>query len=91
MADCKSCETCAYIGKSENDYPCNKCTNNASDKWQPMTNADRIRSMSDSELAEWLAGIDHYWDDGECIVNFGVVRIQDSKEDILDWLQSEIE
>ena len=54
MADVKSCETCAYIGKSENDYPCNKCTRNASDKWKPMTNADKIRSMSDEELAEFL-------------------------------------
>ena len=57
MADVKSCETCAYIGKSENDYPCNKCTRNASDKWKPMTNADKIRSMSDEELAEWLTKI----------------------------------
>jgi hypothetical protein len=47
--------------------------------------------MSDSELAEWLATIDHYWDDGESIVNFGGVRMHDSKEDILDWLQEEVE
>ena len=64
MADVKSCETCAYIGKSENDYPCNKCTRNASDKWKPMTNADKIRAMSDEELAEFLDDVEderYYW------------------------------
>lgn len=55
------------------------------------TNADRIRAMSDEELAEWLYTIDHYWDDGESMVNFGGVRMQDSKEDILDWLKEEVD
>ena len=27
---------------------------------KPMTNADRIRQMSDEELAEWLAGYTAY-------------------------------
>ena len=58
---------------------------------KPMTNADRIRAMSDEELAEWLAVIDHYWDDGECVVNFGDAHIHDSKDDILEWLQSEVQ
>ena len=56
-----------------------------------MTNADRIRSMNDEELAEWLAVIDHYWNDGECIVSFGDAYVHDSKDSILDWLQSEAE
>jgi hypothetical protein len=30
---------------------------------QPMTNADRIRAMSDEELAEWLADT---WDCHDC-------------------------
>lgn len=55
------------------------------------TNADRIRAMSDEELAELLAVTDHYWDDGVCVVNFGDVHVHDSKDDILEWLQSEVE
>lgn len=55
------------------------------------SNADRIRSMSNEELAEWLATIYHYLDDGESIVNFDGVHMHDSKEDILDWLQEEVE
>lgn len=53
-----------------------------------MTNADKIRNMTDEELAEWLAEIDHYWDDGECIVRFKDTHIHDSKDSILEWLQS---
>ncbi len=55
------------------------------------TNADRIRAMSDEELANWILGIDHYWNDGECIVSFGKVHIHDSSDSILEWLQSEAE
>lgn len=73
------CEKCGYI---VSQCECEK----------PMTNADRIRAMSDEELAEWLAGISHEWGDGdECIVNFNGVRVGDWKTDILDWLQSEVE
>ena len=55
------------------------------------TNADRIRAMSDEELADFLLGIDHYWDDGQCIVGFDNAILNDSKSDILEWLQSEAE
>jgi hypothetical protein len=59
--------------------------------FEPITNYDRIHGMNIEELAEYLAGIDHYWDDGESIVNFGDESMHDSKEDILDWLQEEVE
>lgn len=55
-----------------------------------VTNADRIRAMSDEELAEWLAGTVHYWDDGESIINMNGTNIGDSKEDLLEWLRSEV-
>ena len=54
------------------------------------TNADRIRSMSDEELAEFLGGIDHTIDDCEFIVKIGDEWLHDSTADILDWLQSEV-
>ena len=85
MADCESCKN------YNRPTICATCESGSDFKKIVQTNADRIRSMSDSELAEWLATIDHYWDDGESIVNFGGVRMHDSKEDILDWLQEEVE
>lgn len=87
MGDCKTCKH-----KGTNTHVCDECTSDyGMYEKKIITNADRIRSMSDSELAEWLATIDHYWDDGESIVNFGGVRMHDSKEDILDWLKEEVE
>lgn len=55
------------------------------------TNADRIRSMTDEELAEFLGGIDHTVDDCEFVVKIGDEWLHDSTADILDWLQSEVE
>lgn len=56
-----------------------------------QTNADRIRSMTDEELADWIYGIDEFWDDGECKKYINGVTLHDGKEDILEWLQSEAE
>ena len=55
------------------------------------TNADRIRSMTDEELAELFYSTDHNVDEWNCIVKLGNVRLQDNKADILAWLQSEVE
>lgn len=41
------------------------------------TNADRIRSMSDEELAEFL--VNFAWDN------------EPTKEEVYEWLQSEVE
>ena len=54
MAEFESCDKCKYNEKSETEYPCNQCVHNATDKFKPMTHADKIRSMSDEELAEFL-------------------------------------
>lgn len=46
-----------------------------------MTNADRIRAMTDEELAEWI-------NQHDCHTNlYGY----DPKDAILDWLKEEIE
>ncbi len=63
-----------------------------------MTNADKIREMSDEELAEWLTNMtDDFGDDEELyksIYNLDtekVEEIRDSYGDLLEWLQSEAE
>ena len=52
MADCKICvkfDDCPW--RSDPDAMCSAF------KQKPMTNADRIRAMTDEELAEWIEEI----------------------------------
>ena len=61
------------------------------------TNADRIRNMSDEELAEWITNICDFEKDEEpykSIYNLDTEKeekIHDSYGDLLKWLQSEAE
>ena len=61
------------------------------------TNADRIRNMSDEELAEWLTNICDFEKDEEpykSIYNLDTEKeeeIHDSYGDLLKWIQSEAE
>ena len=56
----------------------------------PITNADRIRCMSDTELAEWICGV---YDDDESAGKFiNGILIERYDEDImLDWLRAPAE
>ena len=57
-----SCETCKHYEVEAYNEPCNSCRIRDHDvptKWespfkQQKTNADRIRAMSDEELAVWV-------------------------------------
>ena len=52
------CSRCKFQNKSKLELPCLECTQNrAMDYFKPMTNADRIRMMSDEELARYLLNI----------------------------------
>ena len=48
------CKLCKYENCSMESKECMGCKQNAVDKYTRITNADRIRSMSDEELAEFL-------------------------------------
>jgi hypothetical protein len=48
----RGCENCKYRGMDETQEPCAHCTKNAVDNYEPMTNDDYIRSLSDTELAQ---------------------------------------
>lgn len=54
----KKCSTCTHSiicrPKFVSRGPCADCEH--LEKWEPMTNADAIRAMSDEELATFLAG-----------------------------------
>lgn len=57
------CNCCIYSGRPTYDYPCSKCDlviGSLSCMWKyerTPTNADKIRSMSDEELAKYLLSI----------------------------------
>jgi hypothetical protein len=57
--------------------------------FNPMTNGDRIRRMTDEELAKFISGIDHDYDDGEYVVWLEGDRMNDNSSDILEWLKRE--
>ena len=57
----KNCSNCANAGRPAYDYPCNVCATGYNGDWtmwekkeELVTNADRIRAMSDEELAEYI-------------------------------------
>lgn len=85
MKEFESCEKCKYRYKSDCEYPCERCVHGCVVKeyYEPMTNADRIRAMSDEELAEFLCNVYQYSD----------MQVPSDKEInvMLEWLQSEVE
>lgn len=82
------CGECYYSGKKLK--PCMNCYEGSEAKTE-YTNADRIRSMTDEELAEFLYDTNHYFENNEYLVRFGSEIVQDEEISILDWLQSEVE
>ena len=54
----KCCENCKHKYGNEFTEPCRSCTDiddkGRPVKWEPMTHADQLRSMTDEELAGWI-------------------------------------
>ena len=85
------CGTCIF----QRGKPiCNSCIGYSF--YRPMTNADRIRAMSDEELAEFLEGVNRDYD-----ISYGeyfstkagdfIFSKTNLGKEILNWLQSEAE
>lgn len=82
MAECKTCKH-----KGKNTHVCDECTSDyGMYEKKIITNADRIRAMSDEELADYLYKM--------ALASLTVVEV-DSREiaipKLLKWLQSEAE
>ena len=90
---------CDVKQESEQYEECQECKQNAVDKYTRMTQADRIRSMSDEELAEWLTNMCDFinQEDEEpykSIYNIDTGKeetVHDSYGSIMEWLQSKVE
>ena len=76
------CKGCAYVSRGEHEVPCVKCAQNASDNYKRMTQADRIRSFSDEELAEFLIHVETLGYNDSSV---------SGKLEMIEWLQSEVE
>ena len=90
------CKGCKYEQCEDDSKYCNGCKQNAVDKYTRMNNADRIRSMSDEELAgSRVDRIDFYTksDIPEYIGDFeGIANgIEEAIALEIKWLQSEVE
>lgn len=79
MSDCRQCADYEWCAKNE------EC---GMFKQKQMTNADRIRSMTDEELAEWLDRLITHCNDGPC---FNCFMQKACLTSMLDWLQQEDE
>ena len=83
------CNTCKYAGRPTYKSPCSECKEFS--KYEPenkKTNADRIRAMSDENLAWELM----LWR-CEAIAKYHGIESQypDTHSKILDWLQQPAE
>ena len=84
MAKLEICSKCRFERESEYGCRCSKCiTSSDFTEFVPKTNADRIRSMSDEELAVTIFG--------SCVELMGKEECNYSvscKQCILQWFKS---
>ena len=77
-----------------------KIVNQLAEEYKPRTNADRIRNMSDEELAEYISSgeicaicpeCEFYGKEGLCYLDDESGETENNcSEGILKWLQSEV-
>lgn len=80
----RSCESCKHVNKEMHEEPCKCCTHNATDNYEPMTNADRIRNMTDEELERIIVC--------PCSIDMKMRCTEtDCKKCGIAWLQREVE
>ena len=98
MAKCKNCKYlrtmydrrdedfkwCAYINDNPHEDVERNCEN-----YVPQTNADRIRSMTDEELLDFLCSIETYDCGSAKTIEGGVAMC--SVADVEQWLKAESE
>jgi len=84
MSKCDKCKYPHDIRK----WPCEDCLQGDRFEPKPTTNADRIRAMTDDELAEWLSDMH----DSVTCPNGGAINCNPScKRCWLDWLKEEVD
>lgn len=98
MGEYEGCGVCKHTNVDVKEYPCRECIHNVAtiqDYYKPMTNADRIRNMTDEELAGFLEGFtvcDHceYYKNERCAMENPCVHAF-AEAMAFKWLQAEVE
>lgn len=85
-----SCDNCRYAAESIDGEHCRNCARNATDNFRPMTNADRIRNMTDEDLANFLCNISSAGDD-QCSACVATDKCRTGHNGMIDWLRSAAE
>ena len=75
------CDECGITPAYEGGAFCTNCT--------PQTNADRVRAMTDEELAEWFHRIQYDVSDYYCGCHSCEPTLPTGKERWLGWLKQE--
>lgn len=107
MAKCKNCRNGAYLKDAYGDgyYWCFELEEDFGEdrivipchEFIPKTNADRIRSMTDEELAEFLLKVNKAYAEpcmtgqSDCVWEDYPTRDKGCKDCFLEWLKSEME
>lgn len=52
-----TCNSCKYWDRDVNAYPCNGCIHAALDRFEHITNFDKIKKMSVEDLANFICDI----------------------------------
>ena len=97
---CKSCQNIYNLSNEDdeivgkwcpkiNDSPDVECDREC-DKYKPMTNADRIRNMTDEELAEFFKKIGSCLASGDFIDCSSFITCNGCDQRTLQWLQAEV-
>ena len=73
-------EDCPHCVFEKTEANCRGCFEGSHYKPKQITNADRIRSLSDKELAKWISGVEQF-----ALTVDGAW----SPEQWLDWLKEE--
>ena len=79
------CNVCINRELPSNSATCVECGLSRKN-YKPMTNADRIRSMSDEELAEFVIGV-------LCYTKLPYMEIREKAlrdNELIDWLEQEV-
>lgn len=77
------CKNCKYELEPETSVHCTGCKQNAIDKYTPMTNADKIRSMTEEELIKFIKGFE--------TCNLAYCRAKTCNECLKIWLREKVE
>ena len=83
-------ELCINCKQNNSCTMCWKTSNKKCPHFIQKTNADRIRSMTDTELALWICGVYDIEEENEKFIN-GIIIPGYAPHDIEEWLQQPAE